>query len=69
MGNKNGTIMGRKINADESLVGLSNDNPRDDYSVYELQLDNGSYFEYTAIVILENMEEQVDDVGSKYSII
>jgi len=41
-------LIGRKRHADGSLVGLSNKNPKDDYSVYEVQLNDGSYSEYTA---------------------
>ena len=66
---KTGTVIGRKRNADGMLIGLSNGNPADDHSVYEVQLDDGSYSEYTANIILENMERQVDELTSKHSII
>ena len=42
-------------------------NPKDDHSVYEVQLNDGSYSEYTANIILENMDRQVDELASKYS--
>ena len=66
---KNGFIIGRKRNADGSLVGLSSLNPKDDHSVYEFQFDDSSYSEYTANVIFENMKEQIDRFTSNHSIV
>ena len=66
---KTGFIIGRKRNADGSLVGLSSPNPKDDHSVYEIQFDGGSYSKYTTHDILENMEEQVDRLTSNHSVI
>ena len=64
---KLGTLIGRKRFSDGSLAGQSNMNPKDDHSVYEVQLNDGSYSEYTANIILENMDRQVDELASKYS--
>ena len=66
---KTGTIIGHKRHVDGSLVGLSNSNPKEDHSVYEVHLDDGSYSEYTANIIIENMENQVEKFSSKYSTI
>ena len=48
------------------MVDLSSPNPKD---VYDVQFDDGSYSEYTANFILENMEEQVDRFTSNHSIV
>ena len=40
---KTGFIIERKRNADGSLIGLSNPNPKDNHPVYEIQFDDGSY--------------------------
>ena len=37
--------------------------------MYEVQFDDSSYSEYTAKVILENMEEQIDILTSNHSIV
>ena len=66
---KTGFIIGRKRNADGSLVGLSSPNPKDDHSVYEVQFDDSIYSEYAANVILENTEEQIDRLTSNNSIV
>jgi len=44
---KTGTLIGRKRFSDGSLAGQSNENPKDDHSLYEVQLDDGSYSEYS----------------------
>ena len=66
---KTGFIIRWKRIADGSLVGLSNLNHKDVHSVYEIQFDDGSYSEYTANIILENMEEQLDRLTSTHSIV
>ena len=51
------------------MVSLSSSVPKDDHSDYEIQFDDGGYSEYTANVILENVEEQVDRLTSNHPIV
>jgi len=66
---KSGIIVGRKRHLNGSRVGLSNSNHKDDHSVYEALLNDASYLEYMANIIIENMDNQVDKFSYKYSTI
>ena len=59
----------RKRNHDGPLIGKANENPILDSRVYEVQFYDGSYAEYTANVLLENLYQQVDDEGQSHSIL
>ena len=48
-------------------VGVSNDNPILDTSVYTVEFQDGSSDEYTANVIAESLYSQVDDYGEQYT--
>lgn len=66
---QNATVVGRKRNHDGSLVGTHNENPLLNTGVYEVQFHDGTYDEYAANVITENLFEQMDDYGFKHSIL
>ena len=53
----------RKRNEDGTLVGTANNNPLLDTRIYEVELQDGSYEEYSTNVLLENLHAQTDDNG------
>lgn len=63
------TVTQRKRNHDGTLVGTYNENPILNSSVYEVQFHDGTYDEYAANVISENLYAQVDDDGNTHSIL
>jgi len=60
-------IKSRKRSVDETLIGEDNTNPMLDTRIYEVDFDDGNYYDYSANVILENLYEQVDDFGRSTS--
>lgn len=63
------TVTGRKRNHDGTLVGTYNENPILNSSVYEVKFHDGTYDEYAANVISENLFQQVDDDGYNHSLL
>ena len=60
---KSAQIKRRKRKSDGTPLGEENKNPFFDSRVYEVDFGDGSYYEYSANVILENLYSQVDDYG------
>lgn len=57
-----GTVKRRKKSDNEyGLVGTKNDNPLLDTRVYEVEFPDGTYGEYAANVLIENIFAQVDE--------
>ena len=65
---KEAVVKSRKRNHDGTLLGKANENPMLDSRVYEVQFHDGTYAEYAANVLLENLYQQVDDDGRSHSI-
>ena len=63
-----GTVRDRKRNADGMLLGKKDDNPLLDSSVYIVDFPDGSYREYNANLIAENLYSQIDDEGRSFEI-
>ena len=63
------TVRNRKRTHDGLLVGTSSDNPLMDTRVYEVEFNDGTYTEYAANVLLENLYQQIDDEGRSHSIL
>ena len=63
------TVKRRKKNDDGTLRGTSNDNPILDTRVYEVEFEDGSYNEYSANVLAENLYNHVDDDGNSHSLL
>ena len=61
---KEGTVKRRKRddNSDE-LIGTAHSNPLLDSRLYEVEFPDGSYTDYAANVIIENLFDQMDDHG------
>ena len=64
---KEGTVRSRKRTADGSLVGSRSDNPITDSRVYEVDFPDGSYQEFAANTIIENLYAHVDDEGRSHA--
>ena len=64
-----GTVLSRVRNQDGSLKGTANANPILDTREYTVQFGDGSYAEYTANNIVENLYNQVDDDGRTHSML
>ena len=64
-----GVVKGRKRNSDGTLVGTENKNPILDSRVYEVELPDGSYSEYSYNVLLENLHGQTDIIGNTYALL
>ena len=60
---KGGRIMSRKRTSTGNLVGTANPNPILDTRVYEFQFHDGTYADYSANVIMENLYSQTDEYG------
>ena len=63
------TVKRRKRNHDGTLQGTSNENPLLDSRVYEVEHTDGSYTEYSANVIAENLYNHIDDNGSSHTLL
>ena len=48
-------------------IGVTNDNPIIDSSVYQVEFRDGTMSEYTANIIAENLYSQVDEYGEQYT--
>ena len=64
-----GVVKGRKRNSDGTLVGTKKKNPILDSRVYEVELPDGSYSEYSYNVLLENLHGQTDIIGNTYALL
>ena len=49
------------------MIGEPNRNPIFDSRVYEVDFEDGNYYDYSASVILEKLYDQVDDYGRSTS--
>lgn len=59
-----GTVKRRKIDpSSRMLVGTHSDNPILDTCVYEVEMPDGTYSDYAANVLIENIMASVDDNG------
>jgi Reverse transcriptase (RNA-dependent DNA polymerase) len=58
-----GTVIKRKRDDDNVLIGKSNKDPKLDTSLYEVQLDDGAIECVSANLIAEHMYEQIDEEG------
>lgn len=63
------TVKSRKRNHDGTLIGHHNENPILNTGLYEVQFSDGTYNEYAANVITENLYEQTDNFGFSHSIL
>ena len=66
---KEATVKSHKQTYNSLLLGRSHDNPMLDSRVYEVEFQDGTYSEYAANVLLENLYQQVDDEGRSHSIL
>ena len=66
---KQATVKRRKRNEDGTLRGTSHDNPILDTRVYEVEFEDGSYNEYSANVLAENLYNHIDENGNSHSIL
>ena len=66
---KQATIKRRKRNENGTLRGTSHDNPILDTRVYEVEFEDGSYNEYSANVLAENLYSHIDENGNSHSIL
>ena len=64
---KSAIVKSRKRSSDGTLIRETKSNPTFDTRIYEVDFENGSYYDYSANVILENLYEQVDDYGQSTS--
>ena len=63
-GQVHGMVKRRKVDpATNLLIGTHNDNPLLDTRVYEVELPDGTYSDYAANVLIENIMAGVDDNG------
>ena len=58
-----GKVLSRKRDSEGNLLGNSNANPLLDTSSYQVQFDTGEIEEFTANVIAESIQAQIDDDG------
>ena len=63
-----GTVTERLKNADGTLIGTANDNTILDTREYKVEFGDGSYNEYSANVLIENLYSQVDEEGRSHLI-
>ena len=63
------TVKHRKRNHDGTLRGTANDNPILDTREYEIEFADGSYAEYSANTLAENLYDHVDDNGHSHSLL
>ena len=63
------TVKSRKRTATGMLKGTEHDNPMMDTRVYEVEFPDGSYDEYAANVLIENLYQHIDDDGKHHSIL
>lgn len=63
---KFGTVVSRKRDSDGMLIGTENQNPILDTRVYNVDFGDGNYGEYSANLLIENINEQVDEDGHQY---
>ena len=66
---KQATVKRRKKNEDGTLRGTSNDNPILDTREYEVEFDDGSYSEYSANALAENLYNHIDENGHSHSLL
>ena len=63
------TIKQRKRNHDGTLRGTANANPILDTREYEVEFEDGSYAEYSANLLAENLYDHVDANGNSHSLL
>ena len=63
------TVKHRKRNHDGTLRGTANDNPILDTREYEVEFADGSYAEYSANTLTENLYDHIDEHGNSHSIL
>ena len=54
-----GFIKGRKRNSDDTLIWTENSNPVLDWRVYNAEIPDESYFEYSYNVLLDNLVKEI----------
>ncbi len=64
-----GKVIGRKRDANDNPIGVSNSNPILDTRVYEVEFGDGHVEEFAANVIAESIYSQVDDEGNEFLIL
>ena len=64
-----GRVIERVKNADGTLLGTANSNPILDTRQYKVAFGNGTYAEYSANVLIENLYAQIDDDGRSHSLL
>ena len=64
-----GTVIRRKRNPDSTLKGTSSSNPILDTRVYKIEFGDGTYSDYSANVLIENLYDHIDDHGQSHNII
>ena len=63
------TVKQRKRNHDGTLRGTANDNPILDTREYEVEFADGSYAEYAANTLTENLYDHIDNNGNSHSLL
>ena len=63
------TVTNRLSNPDGTLKGTANSNPILDSRQYEVKFEDGTYSEYSANVLIENLYAHVDDHGHTQSLL
>ena len=63
------TVLSRKRLQDGTLKGTSSNNPILDTREYTVQFADGTYADYSANVLIENLHEHIDNYGSSHDII
>ena len=64
-----GVVIERKRDSSGNFIGNSNANPILDTRVYTVQFPDGSFSDYAANIIAENIFSQVDFEGNQYQLI
>ena len=64
-----GVVKERIRNPDGTLKGTSNQNPILDTREYRVEFGDGSYQDYSANVLVENLYSQIDDNGTSFSLL
>ena len=64
-----GTVIRQKRNPDGTLKGTSSSNPILDTRVYKIEFGDGTYSDYSANVLIENLYDHIDDHGQSHNII
>ena len=65
---KPGRVVERLKNADGTLLGTANQNPILDTRQYKVDFGDGTYSDYAANLIIENLYDQVDEDGRSHQI-